>query len=412
MSAVLNAPPPPLLRDALAGLRRRGQKTLPSKHFYDTEGSRLFEQITALDAYYPTRTEAALLRTHGDDIAAFVGPEALLIEYGSGASVKTRLLLDRLPDLRAYVPIDISAEHLLDTVEALRADYPALRVVPVVADYTRRFRLPRLSGRRVLFFPGSTVGNFTPEEAARFLTRMAQTAGPGGRLVIGVDTPKDPAVLERAYDDPEGVTAAFNRNLLVRLNREAGADFDLAAWQHRAVWNAAASRVEMHLVSAAPQTVHLGDAALRFRAGETIHTEIACKYTPEAFAALAEGRGLAPRADVDQPGALVQRAGANGGLTRGPLARVPRFSPPRAARMPERIGVQAGCGRSGAPGQEETGVAQSTGGRGGGGHIRLESAVYTHVGTACSGTQGPPCGTEAPSNSLLRTASDRALSAL
>jgi dimethylhistidine N-methyltransferase len=239
---------PPLVLDALAGLRRR-PRTLPSKYFYDAEGSRLFEAITQLDAYYPTRTEAAILRAHGEAIAAFIRPDAVLVEYGSGASVKTRLLLDRLPGLRAYVPLDISEEHLLETAEALRADYPRLRVVPVAADYTRRFRLPRIAGPRSLFFPGSTVGNFTPAEAAAFLRRMARTAGPAGRLVIGVDTPKDRVTLERAYDDEQGVTAAFNKNLLVRLNREAGADFDLDAWAHRAVWNEGQSRVEMHLVS-------------------------------------------------------------------------------------------------------------------------------------------------------------------
>lgn len=312
-------------RDVLAGLGGT-PKTLPSKHFYDAEGSRLFDRITELDAYYPTRTEAAILGRYGAEMTDLVAPEggggAVLVEYGSGSSVKTRLLLDRLPNLAAYVPLDISRAHLLATADGLRADYPALRIEPVVADYTGAFSLPPLpAARRVLFFPGSTIGNFVPDEARAFLQRMARVAGPGGTLLVGVDLRKDRATLERAYDDEQGVTAAFNRNLLVRINRELEGSFDLDAFAHRAVWNPegdraansegnratnsggdgeaagetgeAAGRVEMHLVSLRAQTVRVGDHAFAFAEGETIHTENSYKYTPEGFGALARSAGWA-----------------------------------------------------------------------------------------------------------------------
>ena len=283
-----------LLRDVLAGLTAT-PKTLPSKYFYDEAGSRLFERITELEAYYPTRTELAILRAYVAEIAEGIGPRAALIEYGSGSSLKTRVLLDALPDLAAYVPIDISAAHLHATVEQLRDEYPDLPVRPVEADYTRPFALPALPPsvrRRVVFFPGSTIGNFLPEEAERFLTGVARVAGPGGGLVLGVDLKKDPAVLERAYDDPEGVTAAFNRNLLLRLNRELGADFDPAAFRHLARYAAAEGRVEMHLVSERDQTVRVDGRPIAFAAGETIHTENSYKYDVDGVAAMAERAGL------------------------------------------------------------------------------------------------------------------------
>ncbi len=286
--------PAALLRDVLTGLSA-SPPSLPSKYFYDEEGSRLFDRITALDAYYPTRTEVGILEAHLGEIAEVVGPGVVLIEYGSGSSTKTRLLLDALPDLAAYVPIDISAEHLEATAEALRADYPRLRIEPVAADYTRPLSLPddpEKRRKRVVFFPGSTIGNFEPEEARRFLAQIADVAGPGGGLLLGVDRKKDVAVLERAYNDPEGVTAAFNRNLLARLNRELGADFDLGAWAHRAHYDAEAGRVEMHLVSTRPQTVHIGGRSFDFEAGDSIHTENSYKYAPGELAALAEPAGL------------------------------------------------------------------------------------------------------------------------
>jgi dimethylhistidine N-methyltransferase len=220
----------------------------------------------------------------------------VLIEYGSGSSTKTRLLLDALaPTLAAYVPIDISREHLFRTAATLRADYPGLRVAPVAADYTRPFSIPddpAQRRKRVVFFPGSTIGNFETDEARRFLRQVVDVIGPGGGLLLGADQKKGPAVLERAYNDPEGVTAAFNLNLLVRLNRDVGTDFDLDAWAHRAHYDAARGRIEMHLVSRRDQTVHLGGRAFRFRAGETIHTENSYKYGPGEVEALAAPAGL------------------------------------------------------------------------------------------------------------------------
>ena len=281
-------------RDVLAGLRAP-QKTLPCKYFYDAAGSALFEEITRLDAYYPTRTETAILESHGDEMAALVGPRARIVEYGSGSSEKTRLLLDRLDGPAAYVPIDISEGHLLEAAGALRAQYPGLPIVPVAADYTAPFHLPDTPGRRtVVFFPGSTIGNFEPAAAVPFLAGMARVAGPGGGLVVGVDLRKDAAVLARAYDDEEGVTAAFNLNLLVRINRELGADFDLAGFAHRAVWNGALGRVEMHLVSRTDQQVHVGGERVDFRAGETIHTENSYKYTVAGFGEIAAQAGFQP----------------------------------------------------------------------------------------------------------------------
>ncbi|HLT48736.1 MAG TPA: L-histidine N(alpha)-methyltransferase [Rubricoccaceae bacterium] len=284
-----------MLRDVLAGLSAT-PRAIPSKYLYDAEGSRLFDRITALDAYYPTRTELGILREHIDEIAECIGPGAVLIEYGSGSSTKTRLLLDALaPTLAAYVPIDISREHLLRTAERLRADYPGLRIEPVVADYTRPHTIPDdpvQRRKRVVFFPGSTVGNFEPEEAQRFLGQIVEVIGPGGGLLLGVDRKKDPAVLERAYDDDEGVTAAFNLNLLARLNRDLGADFDLDAWAHRAFYDAERGRIEMHLVSLRDQTVHVGGRAFAFREGETIHTENSYKYGPGEIEAIAAPAGL------------------------------------------------------------------------------------------------------------------------
>ena len=290
------SPAPSTLRhDAVEGLSA-SPRTLPCKYLYDAHGSALFDRITELDAYYPTRTELGILEKHLDEIAGHIGPGAVLIEYGSGSSTKTRLLLDALaPSLAAYVPIDISREHLYRTAEALRADYPGLRVAPVDADYTRPFTIPddpERRRKRVVFFPGSTVGNFEPSEARRFLAQIAEIIGPGGGLLLGVDRKKDPAVLERAYDDDEGVTAAFNLNLLTRLNREIGTDFDPSAWQHRARYDAVLGRMEMHLVSTRDQVVHLDGHAFAFRTGETIHTESSYKYAPGEMAALAADAGL------------------------------------------------------------------------------------------------------------------------
>ncbi len=278
------------LRDELLAGLRRTQKTLPSKYFYDDVGSALFEDICALREYYPTRTEIGILEHNIHDIAARIGSRCLLIEYGSGASVKIRLLLDHLRGIAGYVPIDISAEHLLSAADELRAEYPKLRILPVPADYTLEFDLPDIEfpyDRRVVFFPGSTIGNFTPEQARDFLSHIAETAAEDGGLLIGVDLKKDIAVLEAAYNDSRGVTADFNLNMLVRLNKEFDGDFDLDAFRHSAVYNAAVGRIEMHLVSKHEQVARVAGEQFLFRAGESILTEYSYKYTPEEFAELA-----------------------------------------------------------------------------------------------------------------------------
>jgi L-histidine N-alpha-methyltransferase len=285
------------LEDALAGLGSR-PKTLPCKYFYDAEGSKLFEQICALPEYYPTRTELSILRAHAGEMAACVGAGALLVEYGSGSSTKTRLLLDRLERPTAYVPIDVSREHLHEAALALRVDYPALEVLPLCADFTASVRLPRTRRaprRRAVYFPGSTIGNFEPAEAIALMAGVARLVGPRGGFLVGVDLRKDPRVLERAYDDAAGVTAAFNQNLLARMNRELGADFDLSRFAHRAVWAPGPGRIEMHLVSEVEQVAHVGGVPIRFARGEAICTEHSHKYTLPGFAALAHRAGLAVR---------------------------------------------------------------------------------------------------------------------
>jgi dimethylhistidine N-methyltransferase len=274
------------------------RKTLPCKWLYDTAGSALFERICELPEYYPTRTELGILEAHAGEMADRLGARCLLVEYGSGSSRKTRLLLDRLVDPAGYVPIDISRAALAASVAALAETYPALEVLPVCADYAAPLELPRPrrpADRRAVFFPGSTVGNFTPPEAQRFLARMARTAGPAGGILIGADLRKDRAILEAAYDDAAGVTAAFDRNLLVRLNRELGADFPVERFRHRAVWNDGDGRVEMHLVSLDARVVTVAGRRFGFEAGETIHTENSYKYTLPGFASLAAGAGLAVR---------------------------------------------------------------------------------------------------------------------
>lgn len=284
---------PAFLDDVIEGLSRP-DKALPSKYFYDARGSALFDQITELDAYYPTRTERGILDAHADDMAAAIGPEAVILEYGSGSSTKTRLLLDALERPAGYVPIDISAEHLAAAADRLRAAYPNLDVLPVAADYSEPVPLPDLPPhrRRVLFFPGSTIGNFERDEAQAFLRRAASVLGEDGGLLLGVDRVKPTEVLLPAYDDPEGVTAAFNKNVLRRINDELGGDFDLDAFTHRAAWNADEARIEMYLVSQAAQTVRLDGRAFGFAEGETIHTEHSHKYTLESAAALAESAGF------------------------------------------------------------------------------------------------------------------------
>ncbi|HZZ33591.1 MAG TPA: ergothioneine biosynthesis protein EgtB [Phenylobacterium sp.] len=278
--------------DVLEGLARP-QKAVPPKYFYDAEGSRLFEAITALAEYYPTRTEVALLRRIAPQIAEIISPGAALVEFGSGASTKTRLLLDAAPQIGVYAPIDISRAALDEAAAAIRRDYPKLTVAPLLEDFTRAISLPAAAqGRPVTgFFPGSTIGNFTPEEAESFLARARGLLGSGARFLVGIDVVKDEKVLVAAYDDALGVTAAFNRNLLARINRELGADFDLAGFAHRAIWNSAESRIEMHLESLRAQRVRVAGSVFAFAKGETIHTENSAKFTVERFAALAGKAG-------------------------------------------------------------------------------------------------------------------------
>ncbi len=278
--------------DVLDGLSR-SRKRLPAKYFYDTAGSQLFDAITELPEYYPTRTELCILRARAGEMARQCGPQCLLIELGAGSLSKVRLLLDQLDRPAGYVPIDVSGDHLCAAAAALADDYPALEVVPVVADFSRDFALPSLpAARRVVYFPGSTIGNFDSLEADALLRRMARIVGPGGGLLLGVDLRKNVTVLERAYNDRAGVTAAFNRNLLVRINREFDADFDPAAFRHVAFYNRERSRIEMHLLSLAEQRVQIGEAVFEFRAGESIHTENSYKYDVAEFAGKAAECGL------------------------------------------------------------------------------------------------------------------------
>ena len=291
-------------REVLRGLSLP-QKTLPCKFFYDERGSVLFDRICTLEEYYPTRTEIGILEARAAEIADLIGDGAHLIELGSGASVKIRTLLDALPGLAQYTAVDISRDFLLQSTDALARDYPGLDVAAVCADYTRGFDLPAPAApgtaRRVGFFPGSTIGNFTRAEAAAFLRRIAAVLGPGAGLLIGVDLRKDPARLRAAYNDSEGVTAAFNLNLLSRANAELGADFDLDAFRHEAPYLEDEGRIEMRLYSERDQEVGIDGTAFAFRAGEYIHTENSHKYGLGEFRDLCAAAGYAPVASWTDP---------------------------------------------------------------------------------------------------------------
>jgi dimethylhistidine N-methyltransferase len=271
-------------------------KTLPCKFFYDAEGSALFDRICDLPEYYPTRTELGLLARHGAEFARWIGEEVALIEFGAGSLTKVGLLLDALAHPRAYVPIDISGDYLRAMAARLKAQRPDLSVLPVVADFTKPLALPLLPAnvRRIGFFPGSTIGNMDAGEALAFLRKAAGMLK-GGGLLIGVDLVKDPAILHAAYNDAEKVTEAFNKNLLVRANRELSADFDAGAFAHYAFYNPARRRIEMHLMSLADQRVQVAGHAVDFAQGETIHTENSHKYTLEDFRTLATQAGFTPR---------------------------------------------------------------------------------------------------------------------
>jgi dimethylhistidine N-methyltransferase len=278
--------------DVLEGLAAT-PKRLPAKYFYDDAGSRLFERITRLPEYYPTRTELRILESSAQSIARFADPGAALIEFGSGSTAKARLLLRHMASVRAYVPVDISADFVNGEAARLQADFPALQVLPVAADFTGAFQLPAAvrAGPRIGFFPGSTIGNLEPYEVTGFLRRARRVLGRAAAFVVGVDLVKDPDVLYAAYNDSQGVTAKFNRNLLVRINRELGADFDVSAFEHHAFYHRELRRIEMHLASLRRQKVRMLGKCFEFRAGETIHTENSYKYTIESFAALARGAG-------------------------------------------------------------------------------------------------------------------------
>lgn len=285
-------PDPAFLADAMHGLGR-SPKTLPAKYFYDLEGSRLFEEITRLPEYYPTRAEIGILRAGGEVIGAAIPAGAAVVEFGAGSTEKIRVLLPSLSDAAAYVPVDVSGEYLEGEAARLRADMPDLEVFPVAGDFTRPIRLPdAIAGRPIVaFFPGSTIGNFEPDVAGSLLADFAERLGSGASLIIGVDLVKSAEILEPAYDDAAGVTGRFNLNLLVRLNRELGTDFDPGGFAHSAFFDRERSRIEMHLVSLRPQTVRLDGSTIRFEAGETIHTENSYKYEPAGFEALAVGAG-------------------------------------------------------------------------------------------------------------------------
>jgi dimethylhistidine N-methyltransferase len=277
--------------DALEGLTQT-PKTLSPKYFYDAAGSDLFEQITLLPEYYPTRTELGILRDCGPEIAALIPQGAALVEFGAGATTKVRLLLKNCA-FAAYVPVDISGEFLAQQANGLRADFPKLAVHPVTADFTQAFELPAdvRDMPKIGFFPGSTLGNFEPQEASLFLRRAAEILGQGALMILGVDLEKDEAVLHAAYNDASGVTARFNLNLLVRMNRELGANFDVSAFRHCAIYNREQHRIEMHLVSRKAQKVRLCGRTLAFAAGESVHTENSYKYSIPRLAELAGASG-------------------------------------------------------------------------------------------------------------------------
>lgn len=282
----------PFLADMLSGLSKTPKRT-PPKYFYDEKGSELFEQITRLPEYYPTRTEMGILSDNVGDLADFCGPECLLVEPGAGNLTKARLILDRLKSPAAFIPLDVSGAHLRQAATVLRGERPGLNVVPLCADFTTGISLPAIRSRkRVIFFPGSTLGNFEPHEADRLLASFAALAGEGGGIILGVDLRKDASILVPAYDDAQGVTAAFNKNLLVRMRDELGAQVEVDHFAHRAVYNPELGRVEMHLVSLRNQTIRLADKTFQLTEGETIHTENSYKQDIQELAGRCARIGL------------------------------------------------------------------------------------------------------------------------
>jgi dimethylhistidine N-methyltransferase len=280
--------------DVLRGLAS-SPRELPCKYFYDEAGSELFEQITELDEYYLTRTERGIMERHAGEMAERLGPRCLLIEYGSGSSTKTRLLLDALTVPAGYVPIDVSGAFLRRAAADLAREYPDLRIAPVCADFNGPINLPavaRHAARRVIYFPGSTIGNFTPAEAFALLRRTAELCGPGGAFLVGTDLQKDPRILEAAYNDRPGVTAAFNRNILVRINRELEGNFVIEHFHHRAWYNEPIGRIEMYLQSDRRQRVRAAGSEFPFLGGESIRTEYSYKYTLDGIREMAQAAGF------------------------------------------------------------------------------------------------------------------------
>jgi dimethylhistidine N-methyltransferase len=298
----LHRPAESMADEVQAGLSQT-QKRLPPKLFYDRKGSELFDVITRLPEYYPTRTELGLLRCHAPEMAQQLGRDSILLELGSGSSLKIRLLLEAVRP-RIYVPMDISRGHLIDSAQQLARDYPWLTVHAACVDYTKPWDIPDFGpGRYNAFFPGSSIGNFEPASAVQLLQRVGQLVGHGGGLLIGVDLKKDVAILENAYNDTRGVTADFNLNMLAHINRRLGADFDPGNFTHKAIYNDRLGRIEMHLECTKDHCVRINGNAYRFRSGETIHTENSYKYSTEEFHALAARADFAPvRVWADQAG--------------------------------------------------------------------------------------------------------------
>ena len=291
------------LDDVVSGLSAK-PKSLPSKYFYDAVGSRLFDRICTLDEYYLTRTELAIMDESAREIGREIGPQAMIVEFGSGSSRKTRILLDNLPRAAAYVPIDISRQHLFETAAALRREYRQIEILPLCADFNQPFSLPKPAAvvrRRVVYFPGSTLGNFEPCAAAELLRRIAMISGLGGGLLIGIDLQKDAGILEAAYNDSAGVTVAFNKNLLRRINHELGANFDLRSFRHRAVYNSDLGRIEISLVSLQDQTVTLDGRDFHLASNEAITTEYSYKYTVKGFERTAADAGVKIRRTWTDP---------------------------------------------------------------------------------------------------------------
>jgi dimethylhistidine N-methyltransferase len=282
------------LVDVIAGLSSN-PRTIPCKYFYDERGAALFQKICELPEYYVTRTEIDILDRHRADIASQLGPKVELIGLGTGAGTKTRIVIEALENPAVYIPVDISEKQLRQSTALFRKIFPKLEILPVRADYLQPVVLPsprHKPARNIVYFPGSTIGNFQPDDAVQFLRRIANVCRGGGGLLIGVDLKKDRQVLEAAYNDRSGVTAQFNLNLLERINRELGTNFDLDQWQHRAIYNSKAGRIEMHLISETDQLVHLNEHKFRFRRGKEIITEFSYKYAPDEFAALAGKAGF------------------------------------------------------------------------------------------------------------------------